>query len=118
VVVAEDNLFLRPRIESSLASAGYEPRFVVSAERVARALAADAVAMLVNIDAARLDWERAIRAARETRGDAFPVVGYGPHVDRELFARARSAGCSEVVPNGLVAKNAAGVIGVHVARQG
>ncbi len=118
VIVAEDNLFLRPRIESSLAAGGFVPRFVVSAERLPDALAADASALLVNVDARTLDWERVVRDARAALGPGFPIVGYGPHVEKDLFARARAAGCTEVVPNGLVAKNAASVVGVHVDRAG
>jgi hypothetical protein len=114
VIVVEDNLFLRPRIESSLEAAGFAARCVVAEKGLEEALGRSPAAMLINVGSRRLDWRPLVLMARKSGGIRFPIVGYGPHVETALLDDARKAGCSEVVPNGLVAKNAAGVIGLHV----
>ena len=115
VVVVEDDLFLRPRVESSLRSADHEPVFVVSRPALDEALRVRPLALLVNLASRRLDFEDVVGAARRSWGPELPIVGYGPHVDAGLFERARRAGCTEAVPNGLVAKSAASVVALHVA---
>ncbi|MDH3283783.1 MAG: hypothetical protein OEQ13_03515 [Acidobacteriota bacterium] len=115
VVVVESDLFLRPRIESSLRAGGFAPRFVVSAEAFDAALAKRPAAILVNLASRGIPFEPLVAAARARWGEELAVVGYGPHVDAGLLARAREAGCTEAVPNGLVARNAAGVVSLHVA---
>lgn len=114
VIVLEDNLFLRPKLEHSLNAAGYEPRFVTGGERFETALGDDPVGLLANFGSAKLDMKTLIPRAREAMGDAFPIVAYGPHVDKELKVTAEKLGCTEMVPNGLVAHDAARVIGLHV----
>jgi CheY-like chemotaxis protein len=114
VIVVEDNLFLRPRIESSLESAGFTARCVVGEQGLEDALRQSPAAMLINVGSRKLDWISLVAMARDRGGGDFPIVGYGPHVETALLDGARRAGCSEVVPNGLVAKNAAGVIELHV----
>ena len=115
IIVAEDNLFLRPRIESSLGAAALEPCFVLGREALESALERGPAGMLVNLASPRLDWRALVSDARRVAGAGLPIVGYGPHVDPDLLRSARAAGCTETVPNGLVGKNAAGVIGVHLA---
>ena len=113
VIIAEDNLFLRPRLESSLDSAGYEVRFVTDASALARALEDEPAAFLVNLGSTRLPWEAMIAATRARLGEGFPLFGYGPHVDADLFERGRELGCTRVVPNGQIASNAAKVVESH-----
>ncbi len=117
VVVVETDLFLRPRIESSLAAAGYRFLFVVSEGALEEALRETPVAVLVNLASPGLPFAPVISAVRARCGADLPIVGYGPHVDAALLARAREAGCTEAVPNGLVAKDAAGVVGLHVTER-
>jgi CheY-like chemotaxis protein len=110
VVVVEDNLFLRAKLEGALREAGYAARFATAPEALRAALADEPVLVLVNL-AARLAWEPLVALAREA--SAAPVVGYGPHTDDALVARGRAAGCAEVVPNGLVAGNPGHVVVRH-----
>jgi len=110
VVLIEDNLFLRAKIEGALAEAGYRPRCVTAPDTLRAALGGQPLIVLVNL-AARAPWEALVALVREQ--GAVPVVGYGPHTDEALLARGRAAGCSEVVPNGLVAGNPGAVVVRH-----
>lgn len=114
VVVVEDNLFLRPKIEGSLATAGYDSLFIADAGRVEDALAGGPLALLVNLGSSRLPGLDIVRRARELSGGDLLILGYGPHVDEVIFAKGREAGCDKVLPNGLVAKDAGGVVARHV----
>lgn len=102
VIVVEDNLFLRAKIEGALKADGYAPRVVADEHALDAALAEAPILVLVNL-AARAPWERLVERVREIV--VAPVVGYGPHTDEELLARGRAAGCDDVVANGLVAGN-------------
>ena len=116
VIVAEDNLFLRPKLESSLEGAGYSVRYVTDAAGLAEALVEEPAALFVNLGSTRLPWEAMISAARARLGESFPLFGYGPHVDADLFDRGRELGCTRVVPNGQVASNAAKIVETHAGR--
>ncbi len=102
VIVVEDNLFLRAKIEGALKASGYDPRVVTDEHALDAALAEGPLLLLVDL-AARAPWERLIERAREIVGA--PIIGYGPHTDEALLARGRAAGCDDVVANGLVAGN-------------
>ncbi|MCU0232242.1 MAG: hypothetical protein MUC67_12870 [Acidobacteria bacterium] len=110
VVVIEDNLFLRAKIEGALAEAGYRPRVATAPAALQAALAERPLLVLVNL-AARAPWEALVAEIRAA--SPIPIVGYGPHTDEALLARGRAAGCAEVVPNGLVAGNPAAVVARH-----
>ena len=114
MLVVEDNLFLRPRIEASLRGAGYEVLHAPGVESFARAIDESPVLVLVNLDSATIPWREIVGTVRDRFGEAVPIVGYGPHVDAELIASARAGGCTEVVPNGLIARGAAKVVATHV----
>lgn len=116
VVIAEDNLFLRPKLETSLEGAGYRVRYVTDAPGLAEALEEEPAAFFVNLGSTRLPWEAMIAAARARLGESFPLFGYGPHVDADLFERGRELGCTRVVPNGQVAANAAKIVDAHAGR--
>jgi len=108
VLVVSDNLFLRPRLESVLSRAGWSARWVRDAEGVPASLEG-IDALLVDLTARGADW-RTVVARVAGRPDAPPVVGFGPHVERELFAEAKRAGCARVVPNGRVAAAAGAIL--------
>jgi DNA-binding response OmpR family regulator len=113
VIIAEDNLFLRPKLEMSLSRAGYEVRTVSTLDALDEALDEGAAAIFVNVGSTRLPWPEIVGRARSRGGDEFPVLGYGPHVDKELFDKGVEQGCSKVLPNGLVAADAAKVLRQH-----
>lgn len=43
--------------------------------------------------------------ARRSEDAALPIIGFGSHVDDELLAAARHAGCSEVLPRSRFFRN-------------
>ncbi len=114
VLVAEDDLFLRPRIQSDLERAGWTALFAPSAERFRAGLAAGPRVILVNLASRSMPFRALLDEAR-TAAPGVPVVGYGPHVDAALFEAARAAGCHAVVPNGAIAKSAPQIVAQALA---
>jgi CheY-like chemotaxis protein len=109
VLVAEDDLFLRPRIQGDLERAGWAVSFAPSVARFREALAAPPDVILVNLASRGMAFRALLDEARAAAPDV-PVVGYGPHVDETLFAAGLAAGCRMVVPNGAVAKSSPAVV--------
>ena len=95
VVVFAPDLMDRSRI----AAAAPDARFVRDAAEL-RATAARLLLVDVGRDGA-LD---AITARRSEDPD-LPIIGFGSHVDDELLAAARAAGCSEVLPRSRFFRN-------------
>lgn len=110
VLIAEDNLFFLSRLESSLKAAGWEPCTVTTAEGLEQELESGAAMLLVGMASARIDWRGLVRRARELQGDAWPVIGYGPHVQAALPREGREAGCTGFVANGKIAEDAPAVV--------
>jgi len=109
VLVIEDNLFFRPKLEASLLAGGHAPAFAADPGRVESALADGVNVVLVNV-AARAPWPELVALVRQRAGDTLPIVGYGPHADLPLRDRAIASGCNDVVPNGTIAADAARVV--------
>lgn len=74
---------------SRVASAVPDARFVRAPEALLEASADDTVVVDVSRPGV-LDALPAITARR--------IIGYGSHVERDLLARAKAAGCTEVLP--------------------
>jgi CheY-like chemotaxis protein len=110
VLIAEDNLFFLSRLESSLRAEGWEPAVVTTAETLEQELEAGADMLLVGMASARIDWRSLVERARSLRGDDWPVVGYGPHVQASLPKQGREAGCTGFVANGKIAEDAPRVV--------
>jgi CheY-like chemotaxis protein len=99
VVALVDDLFFRARIEETARQCGVELRAVVSPEALAAELHAAAdedVLILVDLNA-KADGVAAVEHLR-TAGNPATVIAFLSHVQTELAARARAAGCSEVMP--------------------
>jgi CheY-like chemotaxis protein len=102
LAVVDDLLFLS-KIQEAARAAGLAVR---AARGPAAALpdlagAAGAVAVLVDLDSARLplkEWLPALRA--DARTSALPVVGFFSHVHAERGREAQAAGCTRVLPRG------------------
>lgn len=62
---------------------------------------------IVNISIRGVDWEAAIRAARERD---YPVLAFGSHMDLDARARALQAGAQRVVANSKFATDMPGII--------
>ncbi len=115
-LVLDNNLFLRPKLESDLAAQGWTVRYATTAARFREILDdEDPSVVFVNLAARGLPWAELVG---EVRRDfpGVPVIGFGPHVDEALAEVGSRAGCAEVVPNGLVARSASRVAARHVPR--
>ena len=62
---------------------------------------------IVNIATEGVDWESAIRLARQ---HGLPVLAFGSHMDLEARARARQAGALKVVANSKFSKDMPGLV--------
>jgi DNA-binding response OmpR family regulator len=76
-------------------------------ERLAAAGAEKPALVIIDIATKGVDWESAIRQARE---QGFPVLAFGSHMDLEARARALQAGAQKVVANSKFAKDMPGLV--------
>jgi len=63
--------------------------------------------VIINIATKGVDWESAIRKARE---QGLPVLAFGSHMDLEARARALEAGAQKVVANSKFATDMPGLV--------
>jgi DNA-binding response OmpR family regulator len=63
--------------------------------------------VIINIATRGVDWESAIRKAREAE---LPVLAFGSHMDLEARARALQAGAQKVVANSKFASAMPGLV--------
>jgi len=98
VLLCSPDLLLAVRVEASAVALGYRLRSAASpAEAVAVVAAETPAAAVVDLAAPGLQPSKMIAALRN-RDTTLYVLGFFPHVRRELGAAARQAGCSLVVP--------------------
>ncbi|HYN89236.1 MAG TPA: response regulator [Ardenticatenaceae bacterium] len=96
VVSVVNDLFFSVRIDSALNATGYR---VVSppGDQVSEAVEREAPALvIVDIGGFGLDWEDAIRAAKQA-DPSVPVLAFGSHKDLDARQRAIEAGADRVV---------------------
>lgn len=63
--------------------------------------------VIVNTAIVGVDWEQAIRVARQR---AFPVLAFGSHMDLEARAKALQAGAQKVVANSKFSSDMPGLV--------
>ena len=63
--------------------------------------------VIVNIATRGVDWEAAIRQAREA---GYPVLAFGSHMDLEARAKALTAGAQRVVANSKFTSDMPGLV--------
>jgi DNA-binding NtrC family response regulator len=97
VLVLGDDIFFQSKITETARRLSVPLRMVSSAmafrEEISRSIPSLAIVDL-NLRAAPLEAIREVRAAHPT----LRIIGYLSHVQTELAAEARKAGCSEVMP--------------------
>ena len=86
------DLFFASKVEATLSAAGHE---VIPAADVAAARAAGAEAIVADLGAV---------GPEELAGAGAPVLGFYPHTDVELRARADAASLARVVPRSRAAR--------------
>ncbi len=113
-LLLDNDLFFVTKITDTLKHAGWTTATARRLEDFLRRLAEDRPELaLVNTAARGVDWQTAIRAAREA---GVPVVAFGPHVDLETQAAARQAGASRVISNSKLAADLPGIVARTVRR--
>ena len=114
-LLLDNDLFFVTKITDTLKHAGWATTTARRLEDFLRRLAEDQPDLaLVNTAARGVDWQTAIRAARQT---GVPVVAFGAHVDLETQALARQAGASRVVSNSKLAADLPGIVARAVRRR-
>ena len=96
VLAIVDDLFFQAKIQAAAASLGVEVRI---AKTFAQAQAAwsDPAVVMVDLNVTSADPLEMVRTLRAQR-PVVPIIGYGSHVQAELLAQARAAGCTTVLP--------------------
>ena len=101
VLAVVDGLLFQAKIQAAAAPLGVEVR-------IARTLAqaqdawSDPAVVIVDLNLASADPLEVVRALR-AQHPAVPIIGYGSHVQTELLAQARAAGCTRVLPRSAFA---------------
>jgi len=96
VLAVVDDLVFQEKIWAAAAPLGVEVRIAKTVAQAQAAWADPAVA-IVDLTCASADPLEVVRALRAQR-PAVPIIGYGSHVETELLAQARAAGCTTVLP--------------------
>lgn len=111
VLALEKDLFFSVKIQDTLRhhemEASIARTLTAFEERLNASGEERASLAIVNISIRGVDWEAAIRAARE-RG--YPVLAFGSHMDLDARAKALQAGAQRVVANSKFATDMPGII--------
>jgi DNA-binding NtrC family response regulator len=97
VLVLADDIFFVSKIRETAQRTGVPLRIASSAEAFREGAARSTPSLAIvdlNLRAGPLEAIRELRAAHP----GMPIIGYLSHVQVELAAEARSAGCSDVMP--------------------
>jgi DNA-binding response OmpR family regulator len=115
-LLLDTDLFFITKITDTLKHAGWATTTARRVEDFVRQLAEERPELaLVNSAARGVDWQTAIRTAREAD---VPVIAFGSHVDLETQAAARRAGASRVISNSKLAADLQGIVARTVRRPG
>lgn len=115
-LLLDNDLFFVTKISDTLKHAGWAITTARRLEDFLRRLGEDRPELaLVNTAARGVDWQTAIRAARES---GVPVIAFGSHVDLETQAAARQAGATRVISNSKLAADLPGIVARTVRRPG
>jgi len=110
VVALMDDLFFQMKVAETAKHLGLELKVAANADSLMQLLAATPRPQLVIVDLnAR---SQPIQAIERVRGgkDGVRVVGFLSHVQTELAAQARAAGCDEVLPRSSFTQNLAAIL--------
>jgi len=102
VLAIVDNLVFQAKIQAAAVPLGVEVRIAKNFTQAQEAWADPAV-VIVDLSLASADPLELVRALR-VQHPAVPIIGYGSHVQTELLAQARAAGCTKVLPRSAFAQ--------------
>jgi CheY-like chemotaxis protein len=109
VLALVDDLFFQAKILETARHAGVEVQAVTSAAALEQALCDGAPALVLLDLNARCGGIAALEKLRAA-GNPAPVIAFLSHVQTELAAQARAAGCTEVMPRSQFTKNLAAIL--------
>jgi len=111
ILALEKDLFFAVKIRDTLRHHDMEVTTVRTLpaleERLAATGAEKPALVIINTATKGVDWESAIRKARE---QGFPVLAFGSHMDLEARAKALQAGAQKVVANSKFATDMPGLV--------
>ena len=111
ILALEKDLFFSVKMRDTLRHHGMEVKTVRSLPAFEQGLAATGdeklALVIVNTATTGVDWEVAIRRARET---SLPVLAFGSHMDLEARTKALEAGAQRVVANSKFTSDMPGLV--------
>jgi DNA-binding response OmpR family regulator len=111
ILALEKDLFFAVKMRDTLRHHDMEvktARTLQAFEQGLKAQGAEKPALvIVNIATQGVDWESAIRQARQA---GYPVLAFGSHMDLEARAKALAAGAQRVVANSKFASDMPGLV--------
>ena len=110
VVALVDDLLFQMKLAETAKQLGVEVKVATNGEAFLGLMASEPKLVIVDLNA-RSQPIAAIEKLRQTRKDV-RVVGFLSHVQTELAAQARAAGCDEVLPRSSFTQNLATILGL------
>jgi DNA-binding response OmpR family regulator len=111
ILALEKDLFFSVKMRDTLRHHGMEVTIARNLAAFEQRLAAQGdekpALVIVNIAITGVNWEEAIREARE---HSFPVLAFGSHMDLEARAKALQAGAQRVVANSKFTSDMPGLV--------
>jgi DNA-binding NarL/FixJ family response regulator len=108
VVALMDDLFFQMKLAETAKQLGVEVKVATNSEAFMGLMAGDPKLVIVDLNA-RSQPLQAIEKLRQARKDV-RVVGFLSHVQTELAAQAKAAGCDEVLPRSSFTQNLAAIL--------
>ena len=108
VVALMDDLFFQMKLAETAKQLGVEVKVAANEGALIKLLESAPKLVIVDLNA-QSQPIHAIEKLRQVRKD-LRVVGFLSHVQTELAARARAAGCDEVLPRSSFTQNLAAII--------
>ena len=108
VVALMDDLFFQMKLAETAKQLGVEVKVAANGEALMGLLASAPKLVIVDLNARNQPID-AIEKLRQTHKDVC-VVGFLSHVQTELAAQAKAAGCDEVLPRSSFTQNLAAIL--------
>ena len=108
VVALLDDLFFQMKMAETAKQLGVELKVATNGDALMSLLESGAKLVIVDLNA-RSQPVEAIEKVRQA-GKNIRVVGFLSHVQRELAAKAQTAGCDEVMPRSSFTQNLAAIL--------
>ena len=110
VVALMDDLFFQMKLVETAKQLGIEVKMATNGEALMGLMASEPRLVIVDLNARSQPLE-AIEKLRQVRKDV-RVVGFLSHVQEELAAQAKAAGCDEVLPRSSFTQNLTSILRV------